>query len=629
MNPIQQIYNETEIHFETSAWQRMLFSRVTAPFAYDTETTGLDFGVPSYLYVDENTQIKVNNPTAFGIPLCLEYRDKLQLFWGRIGTDLFDAIVQFIQNPLRKVAHNARYDIRILRGQGIPIQGPFDCTLTMSRIINDNRMKHSLQSLVETLCPEMSDWEDEVKAVLKTIRARYTRRGFPPGYANYSFIPEEIIRKYGCIDVFMTYILYLKYLPIIRRTHEDVYRREIKIMLAAIDIENRGIFFDRRRAKAEIKRLNERCTKVIKRLQKYLGKGINPESYKQLLSGLRNFGITKRDLTYKGTASTRAEVLEKIAKGHNKKHAKVATLLLNLRSTRMLASRYLIPLTTRADYNNGIVYCSINSADTKTGRMSISKPSLQNIPRPDSGFEETNAVRRCFGPRIGYTWYFFDYSQIEMVYFCLLAGATKMVKAYMKGADIHTEMTKRVHGRVTPELRQETKSLNFGVIYGLGIRGLSEQLSVNITKADQIMSMYLERIPEIIDFREECQALVYQDGYVDCLLGKRYTAERTEAYKMVNKRIQGGTAQVLKVGVLQVLNDLRTRNWENARLVLPIHDELIFERPNRNYYPEEVFVRLVKRKMEEIPQLMKLGLKLRVDVSRTRTNWASKEKVKV
>jgi len=246
-----------------------------------------------------------------------------------------------------------------------------------------------------------------------------------------------------------------------------------------------------------------------------------------------------------------------------------------------------------------------------------------------------NEVRKCFGPRKGYTWYLFDYSQMEMVYFCLLAGAWEMVDAYMKGADVHTEMTRRVlgkkafgkDGKVIKNKRDEIKHLNFAVLYGMGIAAVAEKLRVNITKADEVMSMYLGKIPEIITFRNQCNKLVYSQGYVDCMFGKRYSADRTNAYKMVNKRIQGGCAQILKIAILQILDLMGTAACFGVKIVLPIHDELIFERRNANPVHEDVFITAVKKAMENIPDLLKLGLKLRVDVSKTTTNWANKEKI--
>jgi DNA polymerase I-like protein with 3'-5' exonuclease and polymerase domains len=160
----------------------------------------------------------------------------------------------------------------------------------------------------------------------------------------------------------------------------------------------------------------------------------------------------------------------------------------------------------------------------------------------------------------------------------------------------------------------------------MGLKALGEELGVNITKADQIMGMYLGRIPEIVAFRNECQDLVYQDGYVDCLFDKRYHAEAHDAYKMVNKRVQGGCAQILKVGYLQVLALFKEFPcYYKAKLVLPIHDELIFERrTDAPELSEQMFVEAVKIKMECIPQLLELGLRLRVDVKKSTTNWAEK-----
>jgi len=183
--------------------------------AFDTETTGLTFGVPSYLRAGK-TDVCVPNPQVFGLSMCLALEDELLLLWGRIQTELFDAMVDTLAKPGLKCAHNLRYDLKVCAESGIEVAPETHDTLTMARIFWDRRRSFKLQRLSEFMCVDMSDWEEGQKAEWTRVQTRYTRRGYPKGYCNYSHIPDRIMGKYSMADSFMCWILNVRLWPEVR-----------------------------------------------------------------------------------------------------------------------------------------------------------------------------------------------------------------------------------------------------------------------------------------------------------------------------------------------------------------------------------------------------------------------------
>jgi len=191
--------------------QRRLFEQAEKRkemMSFDTETTGVIFREPSYLFLNEKKIILVDKPTVFGISMAIPYGRRIVLTWGRLGTPLFEASKRFLGVQKPKVAHNARYDLRVCEENGIKIRGEIEDTYTMSRIFWDRRRKHSLQALSEFLCPELSDWEEAPKRELSRQRNQYTRAGHPKNYVNYSFLPDKVIGPYAITDAFMDLMLY-------------------------------------------------------------------------------------------------------------------------------------------------------------------------------------------------------------------------------------------------------------------------------------------------------------------------------------------------------------------------------------------------------------------------------------
>ncbi len=225
MNILQQ-YNSAKWHTKCSKLQQRIFndySKHHPMLAVDTETTGVIFGVPSQLKTKKmllefynkidtdklvDDVIQVPGPRVFGISLAVEFENIINLFWARLGTPLYLEAADLIKNKGPKVCHNARYEIRVLTDSGIKMANEIECTYTMSRIYFDRRRKHSLQSLTETICPELSDWEEKLKAMLTRLKTAFTRAGYPKDFVNYSFLPDDLIDRYAMTDAFMCLMLW-------------------------------------------------------------------------------------------------------------------------------------------------------------------------------------------------------------------------------------------------------------------------------------------------------------------------------------------------------------------------------------------------------------------------------------
>jgi hypothetical protein len=183
--------------------------------AFDTETTGVVFHELSYLHT-ESQDIEFSNPAIFGISLAIPYKNKITLFWARISqARLHQAVRDLLRGEGRKVAHNARYDLRVCKENGIVVAPEVECTMTMARIYWDRRKKHSLEAITEFLCPELCDLKEPTEKALTRLRTKYSRmkdeegnKLYPKDYVNFSFLPDELMAERSMLDSFMCLMIY-------------------------------------------------------------------------------------------------------------------------------------------------------------------------------------------------------------------------------------------------------------------------------------------------------------------------------------------------------------------------------------------------------------------------------------
>lgn len=600
----------------------------------DTETTGLYFGLPTYIKLDcvsntfKSKALIVERPdvVVFGISLAIEKDDIVHLFWGRLGSPLYNDIVKLLAVRGKKAIHNARYDIRAFKASKIKLAPEAECTYTMSRMYWDRRKKHNLQALTEILCPELSDWEEPILAEFKRLKKQYKKGGFDDKYVNYSFIADDIIAPYSMTDVFMALMLYQFLSPPVLNHFGDLYEREKKVLHIVGGIEARGLMFDIPRAKKLIKLYNTKINGCCKKLNSLAGEH-NPNSPKQVLALLLQFGVPKKELTLKKKLTTGADVLRRAVKklpatGRAKKYI---DLLLQYRPLTKTNGTYLKPLLDRAVHNDGVVYCSINPADSRTGRMASRDPNLQNIPEEVTRKTgRKNPVRSCFITRPDYCNYYFDYAQMEMVIFGLYAGEERILEAYQEDRDIHGEMASYVYGKdYSKRQRDLTKNLNFGIIYGLGIRTMALMYDMTEAEAKTCFKHYYKEFPAIREFQYACKSELAAYGHVTDWFGKRYHIPMGQAYKAVNALVQGSCASIFKIALIGISAML----IDGEAILLPIHDEIQLERRTDVKPCEKVFCKAVIDAMTDIEEVTDRGLQLRIDVSKSTTSWAKKEKM--
>jgi len=202
---ILSLYQKAKVISDKDSFLNIIENRTKSqPIASDTETTGTDFHTESILYPSLK---RYNVPYVFGISFAILKRGKIHLAWIRHDdTKFFKAACSIISKDYWKVAHNARYDIRVLEENGYKTGGEIECTYTMSRIYWDRRMKHSLKSLAEFLCPELSNWDQPIKEEMTKLKKQYKKEGIVP---NFSFIPNDIMAKYSMLDSFLCLILWM------------------------------------------------------------------------------------------------------------------------------------------------------------------------------------------------------------------------------------------------------------------------------------------------------------------------------------------------------------------------------------------------------------------------------------
>lgn len=609
---------------KVSPRQKKLFALASKAevICFDTETTGIVFNSPSYYHTNKQ-DIKVSQPFPFGVSLAFEYKNRVVLSWADIRTNpiLYDRLLALLKSNCPKTWHNARYDLRVLKENKISVGGDQHCTLTMSRLYWDRRKKHSLESLTEFLCPELCDLKEPTEKALSRLKAKYTRAGYSKDYVNFSFLPEKLMSRRAMTDSFMGLMLYKKLKPIMDSEFPELYERELKVMHVISKIEERGLAFDSRRAKRKAGQLSRQIKKSLDKMANMAGLDFNPNSSEQVLRALRELGIKDKQLKEKGKVTTGADKLrEVLSEGTNgKRVSDFIGNLLNHRACTKIRNTYLLPLAEKAELNNGIVYTSINPTDTRTGRPASRDPNLLNIPVPISKKTgESNPVRECFVCRRGHCVYYFDVSQQEMAVFGLYANDLRILDAYASGEDLHQYMAEQIG---LP--RVVTKNVNFGVIYGMGIRTMATKYGMSQQEAKDNMNIYLREFPSVREFQNKCKEELQYAGCVEDFFGRRYSVPIGQAYKAVNCLVQGGCAQAFKIGLLNVSSSLDN----NEHILLLPYDEIQIEKPICSKEAEKSFVNRVCSQMVAIPQLLERGLELRVDVSKSITNWAEKEKL--
>ncbi len=545
-------------------------------FAFDTETMGLTPALVGLVGIS----LAVAPGHACYIPLA----------HGQ-GGDLFaDTSAQPQQLPVKtviatlkplfedpsvvKIAHNAKYDMQMFMKEGIEMSLPED-TMMLSYVLDGTSHTHGLDDLARTFCNHTMISYDEVTGTGKN-RIPFSAVALDKACAYAAEDADFTLRLY---DVFKPRLAPEKMVSV----YEDIERPLIPVIAR---MELMGVKVDLAVLKGLSHTFGEKIATLEEEIQKKAGHPFNVGSPKQLGVVLFDeMGLPGGSKTKTGDWSTAVDVLEDLAsQGHD-----FVEKILEWRHLSKLKSTYTEALQAAINPANGRVHTSFAMASTSTGRLSSSDPNLQNIPIRS---EEGRMIRRAFVAAPGYVLLSADYSQVELRLAAELAGIETLKQAFRDREDIHAITASKVFGiplsEMTPDVRRQAKAINFGIIYGISGFGLSRQIGVTPGEAGTFIKQYMARFPELATFMEETKAYGRQHGFVRTKYGRKCVipgitdkngARRAGAERQaINAPLQGTAADLVKMAMVRIDHLIRDGKID-ARMLLQVHDELVFEVP--------------------------------------------------
>ncbi|BCS55255.1 DNA polymerase I [Geobacter sp. SVR] len=517
-----------------------------------------------------------------------------------------------LENPaLRKVGQNIKFDLQVLATHGISLAGTWFDTMLASYLLNPARQTHGMDALsIEHLGHKMISYSEVT--------------GSGKEQKNFSQVEIEAASRYACEDADVTWLLRRKFEPLLNQGGLETLFHTVEMPLVTIlgEMEQHGVLLDTRMLASLSTTFETRLCELEKHIFELAGSPFNINSPKQLGEVLfERLGLKTGKKTKGKTGwSTDNEVLTALAE-----EAEIARLILDYRGVAKLKSTYSDALPRMVNPRTGRVHTSYNQTITNTGRLSSSDPNLQNIPIRS---EEGRMIRHAFIAPPGHVILAADYSQIELRVLAHLSEDQVFCHAFAHDEDIHTRTAAEVFGlfpeMVTSEMRRQAKTINFGIIYGQGAFSLAKQLGVARKTAEEFIAAYKERHHGAIDFLESCIRQAQETGCVHTILGRRLPIPEISSSNgnirafaqrnAINYPIQGSAADIIKAAMIRVAARIRAEELK-SRLIMQVHDELVFEVPQEELVQMELLVE------EEMSRAVTLRVPLKVDISHG-SNWS-------
>jgi DNA polymerase I len=537
--------------------------------SFDTETTSTEdmkaevVGISLAIKDGEGYYIPVGHHTGTNLPL----------------EQVLTALKGPMTNPkIGKVAHNAKYDYIVLARHGLRVS-PLTFDTMLAEFIIDPSSRHlGLKNLAfAKLGDEMTHIEDLIGKGKKQVTM--------------AEVAIEPAASYAVADAEVT----LRLLPIQReelsRINGEKLLYEIDLPLTPVlaDMEMAGIGLDLPFFQETAKRLEKRLAEIEKQVYEAVGKPFNLNSTQQLSDVLFNrLGLEPPDRgnkTASGHFSTSAGVLDLLRGKHP-----VVDWVLEHRELAKLKSTYVDALQAALNSETGCVHTSYSQVGAVTGRLSSSDPNLQNIPIRT---EEGRRLRHGFVAGKGNVLLSVDYSQIELRIVAHMAEDEGMLAAFRADEDIHATTAAAIYGvapdAVTKEMRRRAKSINFGLIYGMSVFGLTRYTDLTLAEAETFVKTYFQKFPGVKRYLDGIRKQAAQQGYVETLLGRRryfpalqskanVQLKNREEREAINAPVQGTAADIMKLAMLKIPPALKAAVLR-AKMLLQVHDELVFECP--------------------------------------------------
>ncbi|AKP33698.1 DNA polymerase I [Yersinia aleksiciae] len=574
-------------------------------FAFDTETDGLDTLSSNLI----GLSFAVAPGEAAYLPLAHDYLDAP----AQLDRDWVLATLKPLleDDKALKVGQNLKFDQSMLARYGIELRGIAFDTMLESYVLNSVAGRHDMDSLAERYLNHKTITFEEIA-------------GKGKNQLTFNQIALEEAGPYASEDADVTLQLHLVLWPQLQES-EGLKRvfQEIEMPLLPIlsRIERTGVLIDQNILAAHSKELTIRLDELEKQAHELAEEPFNLASPKQLqviLYEKQQLPILKK--TPGGAASTNEEVLAELALDYP-----LPKVILEYRGLAKLKSTYTDKLPLMINPVSGRVHTSYHQAVTATGRLSSRDPNLQNIPVRN---EEGRRIRQAFIAPKGYRIMAADYSQIELRIMAHLSQDEGLLAAFAAGKDIHRATAAEVFGlpleKVTTEQRRSAKAINFGLIYGMSAFGLARQLNIPRGEAQRYMDLYFERYPGVLEYMERTRKQAADQGYVTTLDGRRLylpdihsrNANRRKAAEReaINAPMQGTAADIIKRAMIAVDAWLQQEPEPLVRVIMQVHDELVFE------VHESVLESAEQKIRELMEQSMQLAVPLKVDVG-VGDNW--------
>ncbi len=534
----------------------------------------------SFCFDTESTSVDANQAELVGIAFSMKPGTAYFLLLPDDRKEVLDILESFkpiFENPeTEKTGQNLKYDISLLKWYGIEVKGfLFDTMLAHYLLEPDQR--HNMDFLAETYL--------DYRPV--SIEALIGKKG--KGQKSMRTVEPAVLRDYACEDADITLQLRNVFEPMLKEAGATDLFRNIEIPLVPVlaSMEAEGIKLDTGALKEFSKELQGEILKVQEKIFGLSETTFNIASPKQLGEVLfEKLKITdKPKKTKTKQYSTSEDVLSRLIHKHP-----VVQLILDYRSLTKLKSTYVDALPELINPRDGRIHTSYNQAVAATGRLSSNNPNLQNIPiRTEKGRE----IRKAFVPRDpDHVLMAADYSQIELRIIADLSKDESMIETFRKGEDVHAATAAKVYGvsldEVTPEMRRNAKTVNFGIVYGISAFGLSERLNIPRREAGDLIDQYFEKYPGVKKYMNETIGFAREHGYVQTIMGRRRylrdinsnnaTVRGFAERNAINAPIQGSSADMIKIAMIRI-HDAILKEKLRTRMILQVHDELVFDTP--------------------------------------------------
>ncbi len=549
---------------EQADWEQLLQRMQQADhFAIDTETTNLDYRVAELV----GFSIAFDANEAYYVPLAHDYEGAPEQLSRE---QVLAQIKPILENEqVKKIGHHLKYDAHIFANHGITIQGWYFDTMLASYVLNAAATRHGMDDVARVYLSHLTTTFEQIA-------------GKGAKQKTFNQIELEVAAHYAAEDAHVTYRLY-EVLSSKLKSHPELVNilRNIEMPVARVltGMEEDGIKLDHKFLDQLSVEFSDTMQTLENQATELAGETFNIASPKQVGEVLFDkLGIKGGKKTATGQYSTSESILEKI------EHP-LAEVILEHRGLAKLKNTYTDRLVEQSHDATHRVHTSYHQALTATGRLSSTDPNLQNIPiRTPIGRQ----IRKAFIAPEGRVLLAADYSQIELRLMAHFSQDDALVHAFQQGQDVHRRTASEVLGiaieDVTNDQRRQAKAVNFGLLYGMSEFGLTRQLGFTREESRSYIARYFQRYPGVLDYMERTRQIAREQGFVETILGRRlYTPDILATNKMIkqaaeraaiNAPLQGSAADIIKLAMIAVDKILPK---DQAKLLLQVHDELVFE----------------------------------------------------